>query len=183
MTLNPTLNKVLLLKAVTRVTASAVIQAEHDDAMYGDPEYRSSRWNQAEWRCGSGMCFAGHTVDISGRVWLTQNANLGSEAAWVFALPTDPVDKLVNLVPWDCNHPIDHWFFSDCPKMTREQAAAFPPMIHVKDAARTDLGLNERDAVSLFSGSNRLDELLSLSSELIEADIMGRTRDDYDHNS
>jgi len=40
-------------------------------------------WEQTEWRCESGMCFAGHAAILGGAVWVKQNLN---DTDWKSAL-------------------------------------------------------------------------------------------------
>lgn len=44
-------------------------------------ENRPEEWNQENWRCGTGMCFAGFVAELAGARWATKNwrANAGYE--------------------------------------------------------------------------------------------------------
>jgi len=41
-------------------------------------EAEPQKWNQADWRCSTGMCFAGHVVYAAGGRWVEEDWNRAS---------------------------------------------------------------------------------------------------------
>lgn len=98
-------------------------------------------WNQATWRCETGMCFAGTAVSLAGGQWLTEPSDLYSDAV----LPVDD-DKLISAV--------SKAVASELPPGTLYTAA------DVRAAAVLDI--NDSQASALFDYDNTLGVLTAL---------------------
>lgn len=112
-------------------------------------------WNQASWRCGSGMCFAGHAVTLAGGSWAT---NPGSEySGWLLAEPGEggSMSMRVDAKGWA----IDLDWESDGGNGGVREVRCVP----AEYRARRLLGLTAEESDRLFEGDNSLED--------IEADI------------
>lgn len=97
-------------------------------------EHHPKEWNQAEWRCGSGMCFAGWACTFDGGQWAFDAANPGVQG----------VQDLLIAEPEDAAFA---WTVAD------------RSVVHTEERAIRVLGLTDDQADALFAGSNTLDDL------------------------
>lgn len=95
-------------------------------------ETHSEDWDQAQWRCSTGMCFAGWACTLAGGTWLT-----------------DPGDPLANLLIADSDEHVSCWVDG-------------VPVVNAELRARRLLGLTSEQASDLFHVSNTFDELCRL---------------------
>jgi hypothetical protein len=92
--------------------------------------------DQEHYRCGTKACFAGWAAILNGRSWIDPAGN----GAYVLATLADDPDRLL----MDSGRPV----------------------VHVADAARVDLEISAKQAAALFCGSNNLNDLARILSEL-----------------
>lgn len=97
----------------------------------------SNEWEQGSWRCGTGMCYAGHALTLAGREWaLPEPSTLQPwKNSLIKANPGDPSET--------------HWFDS----------TLGIDVTTASDAAERLLGLTKTEADVLFAGSNTFDDL------------------------
>jgi hypothetical protein len=94
-------------------------------------EAHPEEWDQTEFRCGSGMCFAGWAAQLAGGRWYADNPDEALGDALI-AEPDDP------------------WAF---------EARAGVRVVYAQLRAERVLGLDRKQANRLFAGSNRLPDL------------------------
>jgi hypothetical protein len=104
-------------------------------------EANPADWNQATWRCGTGMCFAGWAVTLAGGQWY-EDKPTSLYRDELIAEPDDADDFL-----------------------NRRIGAR---TIHVDDRAKRVLGLEEGQAEVLFDGGNDLHDLRHIVTSLCE---------------
>lgn len=102
-------------------------------------EANPAEWYQPNWRCGTGMCFAGWAVTLAGGKWLTRPGEFGER----FLEPTDGDPQ------------------QDISKMSDGRRG-----VHVQLRAVRILGLDEELADRLFCATNSLDDLREIVAEL-----------------
>lgn len=96
-------------------------------------------WEQANWRCSSGMCFAGLAVDLDGGVWVSGPESYGRD-----------------MVVADAGDLLDHVHYD----------VHASPTVTAETRARRILGLTQDQADTLFSPINDLDDLRTAVAEL-----------------
>ncbi|MEV0616085.1 hypothetical protein AB0I81_22420 [Nonomuraea sp. NPDC050404] len=121
---------------MARPTPNAVLLREVLHQIETHPEM----WVQKEWRCRTGMCFAGWAADLSGGRWLTHATHYLS----------------TNLAPESGDDPADV-----------HERDGIGPSVDVEVRATRVLGLSMVQADELFSGGNDLDEIRQMVTELI----------------
>ena len=115
-------------------------------------------WFQQDWRCSSGLCFAGTAVALDGGIWFTLSPSAGDSEMLVAREDDDPVaSQTAWLTLRDPGFDEDRWI-----KGLDDQTL---PMLLVsaRDRAMRILGLDDDEASILFDGGNDkhlLDEVL-----------------------
>lgn len=97
-----------------------------------------AEWNQDQWRCDTAMCFAGWSATLAGCTWIRDD----NYQSHVVAEPADVWSRTM----WVGR--LDH------------------TVVHVSERARRVLGLTSKQAVTLFSPDNGLDDLERIVGEL-----------------
>lgn len=105
-------------------------------------EEPSTPWDQEDYRCETGMCFAGWAAQLAGGVWVT-----GPDDPWSDTLVADATD--------------DPAFLHDVHGTEGISAA--------RRAARI-LGLTPEQSYRLFAGGNDLETLRHIVDELCESE-------------
>lgn len=100
-------------------------------------EAHPETWEQETWRCDTGMCFAGWATQLSGAVWAFE-ADHPTEAHVVDADP-------------NIDGPVHHLY----------------PYVTASERARVVLGLTEREAATLFRGSNDLMDIYRAAGSIM----------------
>lgn len=111
-----------------------------------------SGWNQDNWRCGTGMCFAGRAAILAGGTWYSPDPD---ERGIYEGLPV----AVLMLADGD-DDPED---VAVLPNGTR--------VVHVRDRAQRILGLTYDDAEELFAASNMLWNLETIVATLPEGEL------------
>jgi hypothetical protein len=126
-------------------------------------EAHPEQWKQSDWRCDTGMCFAGWAATIAGRQWVDPDAE--SEDEYLRAAPGDDPDRI-------------------------RAGENGEPIIHVQSAARTLLGLDYDEARVLFGSTNTLKHLHAYVDRLASGDYLDYDfvdalldSDDFDGNN
>jgi hypothetical protein len=101
-------------------------------------EAHPETWDQATYRCGSSMCFAGWAAELDGCVWATSGLEYSDDNEFVKARESDP-----------------------------ESETFANGTIHVHDRAQAALGLTGDQAEYLFGGGNEIGHLRHIVAELI----------------
>jgi len=99
-----------------------------------------NQWNQATWRCGTGMCFAGWACTLAGGHWY----DIDGDIAYLDIEPED-----------------DHSRYEQFTDLSF-------PLIHVQDRAQRLLDLDDDICDALFIGSNTLEDLERIVAEIEE---------------
>ncbi|MEU4577461.1 SGNH/GDSL hydrolase family protein [Nonomuraea sp. NPDC023979] len=120
-TTHPTTNVVLLRQVLAHI------------------EQHPKTWVQKEWRCRTGMCFAGWAADLSGGRWATDADH------WLSRYLTPEADDRPDDV------------------VERDEIGS---VVDVEDRAKRVLGLDMRQADSLFHGGNDLSDIRDAVTEL-----------------
>lgn len=100
-------------------------------------EAHPEEWDQGNWRCGTGMCFAGWAVTLAGREWAGD--------------PGGPAGELLVRKP-------DEPRFAHTLNIGEDR-------IHVEDAAANELGLTEDDR-DMFNDDKTLYDLRDIVADL-----------------
>ena len=129
-----TLNIELLDKTLAAVKEAAERRDESTSPGAG--------WVQQDWRCRSGMCFAGFAAELAGGKWVNPVAKGQYEDSLLVADPT--IDK---------PHQIALHYGSPVPSVT------------AADRARNVLGFTAGSA-GLFAGGNKIEDLERIVAEL-----------------
>jgi len=116
------------------------VNVELLDRTLAHVEAHESEWNQANWRCRSGMCFAGWAATIDGGKWAFPETAMWDEG-------TDPRACLV---------PVD-----DDP-----EGEVVDGVVHVENRAPRVLGLTYEQSDDLFFELNTLDDLRRIVAEI-----------------
>lgn len=155
------------------------LEANGVEGVYSDPEggvihiEGSLSWSQGDWRCQTGQCIAGWAPVVArdGTEWLTGIASYSSMRSFVVLGPglVIPEDFELSVYPYEkqtLGEVLDHigeaqWANEDIlPEYLTDSVDRSRLVVHVSDYARWKLGLTDRDADALFSGSNGLDDVL-----------------------
>jgi len=119
-------------------------------------EANPKEWSQVNWRCETGMCFAGHAAMLAGREW-AEPENSFSDVV---------VDNKSNPHAWSHNDDEDVY------------------VVHVREAAREALGLDDIEAFRLFAADNTLDDLRAYVGQIAAGQpLLGPIDDDKDDYS
>jgi hypothetical protein len=100
-------------------------------------------WDQADWRCRSGMCFAGHAAQLAGGHWLNPVATGAAYDSYLVADPDVDDEDDIN------NHPY------------------YGPLVSAGVRARKVLGLRQGNTYGLFAGSNTLQDLEGIVADIV----------------
>lgn len=100
-------------------------------------------WDQANWRCGTGMCVAGTAAFISGAEWADPDPD-GEFAEYVKATGE----------------------FADDPQSF--ESDGYGRLIHIREYAAKVLNLNEPAADALFDGDNSLKSIRKIAKQLAD---------------
>lgn len=103
---------------------------------------RPSEWNQATWRCGTGMCFAGHAAAMTGRLF------------------SDPEDNGIQSDVLISDGRIGVAFASEVVQYPRGTV-----LYDIPEFARRQLGLTQDQADLLFESDNTLTDIRNLIDE------------------
>ncbi|MEV0616088.1 hypothetical protein AB0I81_22435 [Nonomuraea sp. NPDC050404] len=102
-------------------------------------EAHPDEWNQADYRCGSGMCVAGWAAQFAGGKWYADDPDAGFGDALI-AEPDEPNSFRMDDVR----------------------------LVYADHRAQRVLGLDGEQADRLFEGSNSLPDLRRIVAELVE---------------
>lgn len=120
-------------------------------------------WNQETWRCGTGMCFAGHAATLAGREWASENPD-GDNSMMILAKP-DEFDSASFEETY--SHKTGRWTTTD------------RKVVLVEDVARSELGLAEDEAEIMFEPDNTKADLRKMVDNLKAGrEILEPERDD-----
>lgn len=131
---NPRVNVPLLRKTLE------VVEQEAAKMDAGE----TCQWDQGEWRCGTGMCFAGWAVHLDGGKWATEE--LFSDH--FDDLVAEPEDR-APMTPWD------HVDFG------------VKAVTQVGERAQRILGLTNEEQQSLFAGINGIEDIRRVTSKIL----------------
>ncbi|MGR6922659.1 hypothetical protein ACU635_51110 [[Actinomadura] parvosata] len=105
-----------------------------------DVDANRREWRQSQWQ----SCFAARAAVLDGGEW----AFPGLDLWWLKARDDDPADHVRQVNPRPRTKKV--------------------PCVHVRDRAARVLGLDEEQALRLFSATNSLPRLYTIVSELCE---------------
>lgn len=109
-----------------------------------DAAERGEGWVQQDWRCRSGMCFAGWAATLAGGKWVNPVAKGQYEDSLLVADPT--IDK---------------------PHQIGQHYGVSVPSVTAADRARNVLGFVTGSA-GLFAGGNKIEDLERIVADLKE---------------
>lgn len=122
-------------------------------------------WVQADWRCSTGMCFAGHAADLYGAEWVTQNNTTdGRELVFV---PAEMVAAYPGMV-------VDNTVLRDSLRVPAKYLHLMPPVAYVSAYAHAILGLgdpsNTHDTLThrLYDSNNEISDISRMIDEMKE---------------
>ena len=99
-------------------------------------------WNQETWRCSTGMCYAGWLATLAGGTWLYPDPDNDEDYGEGSLVPLAGEDP----------DPVTAAVYDDSPN------------VHVSSRAGLLLGLSRTDALRLFDGDNKLEDIEALLS-------------------
>ena len=99
-------------------------------------------WNQSDWRCESGMCFAGWAAQLAGGVWLNRHPANRYSDTYLLAKKADGTDSF--------KHNDFH-------------------VVRASDRAQRVLGITNDQRCLLFASANSLEDLEDIVSRIEEA--------------
>ncbi|MGP4093024.1 hypothetical protein [Nonomuraea sp. KM90] len=105
-------------------------------------EANPSEWDQKQYRCGTGLCFAGWAVQLAGGRWYSDNA----DAALGEALIAEPGEA----------------------RSFAPESDSSVRLVHAEFRAEQVLGLSDDQAGRLFYAGNTLPDLRLIVAELCE---------------
>jgi hypothetical protein len=163
-------NAPLLLRVNEKIQQLNIMQQTSEDIYPlgsvpgADAPPLSHRWRQSNWRCSTGMCCAGWTKELAndGTEWLTGSAS--HSYSNVVLLPEDidsmPYARDVREELKAGSHTWGWWNRTrELNVPIREGVAEDRRVMAVSDYARIVLGLGRMDAETIFSGTNRAEEI------------------------
>lgn len=124
-------------------------------------EQHPEEWDQASWRCRTGMCFAGHALTLKGAKWITGPAHEYSE----MLVPT-PAEMRVTGPRKPAKNGDAPYYTQGVVQFFRYRGrwvAGTPAEVR----AEAILGLTTHQAADLFRGSNTLQELQGQVESLV----------------
>jgi hypothetical protein len=143
-------------------------------------------WTQATWRCGSGMCFAGHAAALSGHQFAAPANSLYAEyvfddegeALWdeVEKIVVEDAMKTVKSLIQGVNRTIEEgnnpgrWALAELASATEAARTQllfpdrFKRVSAVDKVAARELGISRGTANYLFAGDNDLSTLINFAS-------------------
>lgn len=153
-------------------------------------------WKQSTWRCGTGMCFAGHAAAIAGYQFVASANSAYAEyvrddKGIAFydkqeeTLVEDGARRVANLIEdiqdrERFNLPVGIGMYrvlAEAAKLAWKQSAEPDRFVRVRavdQVAKDVLGINDDDANDLFAGTNTIPRLIG---------IVGRIREDEELNT
>lgn len=138
-------------------------------------------WNQATWRCDTGMCFAGHAaITIAG---LQPVLDLKHKDEREYAAENDFEWLLYAPRGWQDAVPLSEYIESYAQVDDPAPDAIKPKMkrnvVNIQDYATTWLGLGQYERDELFSGNNDVTHIVRKISDIIgieEDEVIKRTK-------
>lgn len=128
-------------RPVTLVTKVTRVNVEPLARVLAHIEAHPETWHQAEWRCGSSMCFAGWTCELSGGRWVNGPNSWHSDL--LFAEFAESVEGHAEFTAHE-GHVV----------------------VTAHERAQRLLGLGEDQADALFSAYNTIDDLRAIVAQL-----------------
>lgn len=125
--------------------------------------------NQDEWRCLTGMCFAGWTVQLGGGDrWLTDNTI--SEFSDLVVVPANTPHATAAADMLDLYEGVDDETLAELESLLASTASEYLMTVRVR--AQQLLGLDTEDAWTLFHGGNTLADIKRAINQLSEKEAV-----------